>query len=133
MLTDVNLKALFAGTLAYLVSVMLVSGLLTLIANSAPQIFDSSIFRTAYWIIGVLMLSVGGLLSGYMAASRGVLHGVVVAIAGAVAATIFLSMLMPGAVDQGTFMGYLGAGVILSGLAGGNGELLARKFRDGRS
>lgn len=127
MLTDIDPKAVALGTLVYVLAIGLVTGLLTLTANVTPGAFENLAFRSVYWIVGVLMVSGGGFVAGYLAGRHGVLHGVVVAIAGALLVVGGLAIVMPEAADQGTFSGYLTTGLVLSGLAGGNGELLALK------
>ena len=129
MLTDLNLRALAIGIVAYVIAVVAVSEVITLIANRGPSFFESQLFRSAYWIVGTVMLCVGGFLSGLLAERRGILHGIVVALGGALLAFLYIWLTIPDGADQSTLSGYLTTGVVLSGLAGGNGELVALKRR----
>ena len=129
MLTDLNPKALVVGLLAYVVAVFVVSETITVIANTRPSFLESELFRSVFWIVGTVMLCVGGFLSGLLAGRRGILHGIAVALGGALLAALYFWFTFPGPADQSTLTGYLTTGVVLSGLAGGNGELIALKRR----
>jgi hypothetical protein len=129
VLTDLNLRALAIGVVTYVLAVIVVSEMLTLIANRSPSFLESDFFRSLFWIVGTVMLCVGGFLSGLLAGRRGILHGIVVALGGALLAALYFWLTFPGPADQTVLSGYLTTGVVLSGLAGGNGELIALKRR----
>lgn len=119
------------GVLTYLLAVIVVSGILTLIANHSPSFLENQIFLSVYWILGTVTLSIGGFIAGLIAKRRGILHGIIVALGGALLVFLYFILFMPDGADQSTLSGYLTTGVVLSGLAGGNGELIALK-RHGR-
>ena len=131
MLTELNIKALLIGVFTYLAFVMLVSGTLTLMDNLIPSLFQSTWFHSGFWIIGMVMMSSGGFVSGFTAGRRGILHGVVVSIVGALIVVSVLSLITSGQVGGEVLKGYLTVGLVMSGMAGGIGELV--KVKRGRS
>ena len=128
MLTKLNLKALLAGAVVYLLLFAVISGGITLAANIKPSLFEAKLFNSIYWIAGIIMLSAGGFVSGFLAGQRGIMHGVVVAIAGAVIVTIVASLIFSGLNSADFLTGYLAIGIVLNSLAGGVGELVALKL-----
>jgi hypothetical protein len=129
VLTDLNFRALVIGIVVYVLAVIAVSEVLSLIANRGPSFLESELFHSTFWLVGTVMLCVGGFLAGFLAECRGILHGIVVALGGALLAFLYIWLTLPEGADQSTLSGYLTTGVVLSGLAGGNGELVALKRR----
>ena len=129
MLTDLNIKALAAGILVYAFAVILVTEVGTMTTSGGLSFVGSPLFRSTFWIASTVLLCAGGFLSGLLAGRRGILHGIVVALVGALLAFLYVVLRMPDAADTSTLAGYLTTGVVLSVLAGGNGELMAIKRR----
>jgi hypothetical protein len=127
MLIEFDAKALAAGIPAYVVAVAFVTETGSLTMDTGIALLDSQWFRSAFWIASTVLICGGGFLAGLIAGRRGILHGVAVALGGAPLAFLYLAFRMPDAADHATLAGYLTTGIVLSALAGGNGELIATR------
>lgn len=102
MFSELSPKALAAGVLSYVGAFLLLSVLMSSLANFFPDFAWSNGYWTLLSLLGKVMLGIGGFVSGWVAggksALRGLLHGLVVSIFGAILiASITAVMLGEGA------------------------------------
>ena len=130
MLTKLQMRALLIGLAAYIGSFLIASMLLTVDANLRSDTGPSpALFWVAFWLGGIFMLSAGGFVSGWIAGERGLLHGFVVGLLGALCVGGAIELVLLGfSVDIGVsaIIGYLLPSAVLTTMGGGIGELFKR-------
>lgn len=119
MLTRLDIKALLFGVSAYAGTYVLLVLLISFVMNTASQ----AVPWTAVTIGFLFVMSIGGFVAGYKAGHSGWLHGIVVAMAGAVALSLGINLMMPGFLGRETFMAFLVMGGFLNAGSGWLGEL----------
>jgi hypothetical protein len=131
MLTKLQIRALLFGVLAYVGAFLAVSVMLTIAVNlGAADSASSLLFWAVFWLLSAFMLATGGYVSGWAAGERGLLHGFVVGLAGALIVGGAIQAVFPTILSDGSgspIIGYLMPSAVLTTMGGGIGELFKRR------
>ena len=119
MLTRLNPKALIIGLIVYLAAY----GIYAVAANIAMDSMPQMLFWILLTLGGLFAMSVGGFVAGLISGKYGWLHGLFIAISGAVVITIFIQFIAPGLIDQTAFIMFIVVGGFLNTGAGWLGQL----------
>lgn len=131
MLTKLQIRALLLGFLAYIGAFVIASVLLTVDANLRSGTGSSSgLFWLVFWLGGIFMFSAGGFVAGWIAGERGLLHGFVVGLLGALSIGGAIELLLFSSsfeIGVSVVIGYLLPSAVLTTMGGGIGELFKRR------
>jgi len=123
------------GVGGYVGAFLIVSLLLTLAVNvGGSPTPGAMLFWAVFWLLTVFMLATGGYISGWLAGERGLLHGFVVGLVGALFVGGTLQLVLPHFIieESGSpIIGYLMPSVVLTTMGGGIGELFKRRRHAG--
>jgi hypothetical protein len=132
VLTKLKLRALLIGAFVYVIAVLGFSILGTVGANIGPLSGLSQLpfFWVIFWLSSTVALVAGGIAAGWVAGERGLLHGFVVGLIGALAVglvlhLIFLLLRFDGV--SSPIPAYILASTIFTTLGGSVGELYHRR------
>jgi hypothetical protein len=132
VLTKLKLRALLIGAFVYVIAVLGFSILGTVGANIGPLSGLSQLpfFWVIFWLSSTVALMAGGIAAGWVAGERGLLHGFVVGLIGALAVglvlhLIFLLLRFDGV--SSPIPAYILASTIFTTLGGSVGELYHRR------
>ena len=132
MLTKLQIRALGVGVFIYVLAVLGFSVLGTIGANIGPLsgLSEFPLFWLVFWVASTAALMAGGIAAGWVAGEKGLLHGFVVGLVGAMTVglilhTLFL-LLRFGDVSS-PIPGYILASAIFTTLGGSVGELYHRR------
>jgi hypothetical protein len=132
VLTKLQIRALGVGVFIYVLAVLGFSVLGTIGANIGPLsgLSEFPLFWLVFWVASTAALMAGGIAAGWVAGERGLLHGFVVGLVGAMTVglilhTLFLLLRFDDV--SSPIPGYILASAIFTTLGGSVGELYHRR------
>ena len=132
MLTKLQIRALGVGVFIYVLAVLGFSVLGTIGANIGPLsgLSEFPLFWLVFWVASTAALMAGGIAAGWVAGEKGLLHGFVVGLVGAMTVglilhTLFLLLRFDDV--SSPIPGYILASAIFTTLGGSVGELYHRR------